>query len=60
MHVVAAVLELLSLGPITLVRALDRTLVLPLFCIYKSVPGVYEGSPDWCTIEVINPPTDLS
>jgi hypothetical protein len=49
-------MELLGLRPITLVRALDRTLVLPLFCIYKSVPGVYEGSPDWCTIEVINHP----
>ena len=32
-------------------RVLNRTVVLPLFCIYTSLPGVYEGSSDWCTVE---------
>eukprot|EP00961_Rhodomonas_salina_P279579 3776644-Rhodomonas_salina.2 len=36
-------------------KLLGRTLILPLFCLYTSVPGVYGGSADWCTAEGLCP-----
>ncbi|KAJ1480293.1 nucleotide-diphospho-sugar transferase-domain-containing protein [Baffinella frigidus] len=36
---------------LALARQLNRTVLLPLFCLYKAEPGVYQGSSDWCTTE---------
>ena len=36
---------------LALARLLNRTLLLPLFCLYHPHPGVYAGSADWRTAE---------